>query len=249
MVIGIPTCRLFSFGLLSAALAVALSFGCGSDSSSDGGAPGDVVTTYSFDAEGKVWTESASVLESTSAPTGGNTIIIQLKPDEPVKEVSLNEVLLINSPSEPTLEIAGSDNPSGELHICKLVFEKVDANDFVVQDTDAVTFTAVNVVGDNSLQINVNPVNDVRCGRGGVAAIALGVPIGGTSSVLSSLVVTDTDGHQGLRDNRIKILGPSGDNGFIETLIVKNSSVFGRIELRHLRVQEFILDTVTVDNP
>lgn len=250
--------RMGFFMTAAVILAIWLSLGCGSsgtneEASISSNIVGDEMTTatFSYDTESESWFE-----DITSAPSNGkkagNTIVVQLKNDEPVKEVSLREVLLINSPTEPTLEIAGSDDPGGEIHICKLVFRRVEAKNFETEDVDVVTMTAVNVTGDNSLQIYVNPVNNVKCGRGGVAIIALGVPSAETSATatLSGTTLVLNEGkHQGLRDNRIKILGPSGgSDGYIETLIVEDSSVFGNIKLKHLRIQEFILDSVTVEN-
>lgn len=244
--------RGFLLGLVSLTFAIIFSFGCGAtNTSTEVDSPEDTTMTYSFDSEGEVWNENVNVLAVPNGDVGSNTIIIQLKENEPVKEISLKEVLLINSPNEPTLEIAGSNDPHGEIHICKLIFKKVESEEFHVEDTEAVSMAAINVKGDNSIEITVNPVNDVRCGRGGVAVLALGVPtseVAAAASEVGPLLVVDTDGHEGLLENRIKILGPTGNNGFIETLIVEDSSVFGRIELRHLRIQEFILDNVTVEN-
>jgi hypothetical protein len=48
--------------------------------------------------------------------------------------------------------------------------------------------------------------------------------------------------------NQVAILGPDGDDGFIETLILDHSSVFGRVELRNLQIKELIIDSVTVNH-
>jgi hypothetical protein len=47
---------------------------------------------------------------------------------------------------------------------------------------------------------------------------------------------------------QLRILGPPGAEGFIETLVLERSSVFGRIELRNLQIKELVLDSVTVQN-
>ena len=48
--------------------------------------------------------------------------------------------------------------------------------------------------------------------------------------------------------NKVEILGPRGDDGFIETLVLDHSSVFGRVELKNLKIKELIIDSVTVDH-
>jgi len=48
--------------------------------------------------------------------------------------------------------------------------------------------------------------------------------------------------------NQVSILGPEGYDGFIETLVLDHSSVFGRVELRNLKIKELIIDSVTVDH-
>jgi hypothetical protein len=186
--------------------------------------------------------------------TGSSTITVRLLPNEPVREITAREVLLVGSTAEPTLEIAGRDDPvtgtAGRIVICKLVLRKVDAVELKAVNTEAKTLDAVDVVAPGGSAIAVNPDLIVECGRGGAAVLALGVE----SVELGDLQPgtgqgpTQTEGREGVRMNRLRILGPPGAEGFIETLVLERSSVFGRIELRNLQIKELVLDSVTAQN-
>jgi hypothetical protein len=198
------------------------------------------------------------------APAGsssGSTLEVKLPPNEAVKLVVVREVQLVNSPTEPTLEIAGQDDSatglSGSIVICRMVIRKVDIEELVVENVQASHVTVVDFASEHGLDITVNPVNVIRCGRGGVGVLALGAettenlglldpfPV---ADVLGAVRVFSTEGKEGVRMNQVAILGPEGDEGFIETLILDHSSVFGRVELRNLQIKELIIDSVTVNH-
>jgi hypothetical protein len=188
---------------------------------------------------------------------GSSTITVRLLPNEPVKEITAREVLLVGSPVEPTLEIAGRDDPetgaTGRIVICKVVLRKVDAREIVAVNVDVKILTAADLVAPSGINIVVNPDLVVGCGRGGSAVLALGVERlelgdlqletgqGPTHAVA-------TEGREGVRLNRLRILGPPGAEGFIETLVLERSGVFGRIELRNLQIKELVVDAVTSQN-
>lgn len=52
----------------------------------------------------------------------------------------------------------------------------------------------------------------------------------------------------GLRVDRIVIVGPPGSDGFIEHLIVRQTSVFGKIDIEDVEIQNLILKDVTLDD-
>jgi hypothetical protein len=92
---------------------------------------------------------------------GSSTITVRLLPNEPVKEIAAREVLLVGSPLplEPTLEIAGQDDPAagttGRIVICKLVLRKVD-----IRDLAAVNVLVVQRgenLGENAQRIERRP--------------------------------------------------------------------------------------------
>jgi hypothetical protein len=198
----------------------------------------------------------ASVAAAQVSP-GSSTITVRLLPKEPVKEIAAREVLLVASPLEPTLEIAGQDDPAtgttGRIVICKVVLRKVDAQAIAAFNVEAQSLTAAGVVAPGGINVVVNPALVVDCGRGGTAVLALGVE----SLELGDLQpetaqgpthAVDTAGREGVRLSRLRILGPAGAEGFIESLVLERSSVFGRIELRNLQIKELVLDAVTAQN-
>jgi len=217
----------------------------------------DKTTSQTSEASNRDGTGTAHVVAAAVGATGSSTITASLLPNEPVKEIAAREVLLVGSPLEPTLEIAGRDDPAagttGRIVICKLVLRKVDARELAVVNVEAKILSAVDTFAPSPLNVVVNPDLVVDCGRGGVAVLALGVESleqgdlqaetgqGPTGSV-------DTKGREGVRLNQLRILGPPGAAGFIETLVLERSSVFGRIELRNLQIKELVLDSVTVQN-
>ena len=159
------------------------------------------------------------------------------------------------------VEIAGQDDSvtglSGSIVICKMIIRKVDIEELFVENVVASHVTVVNFASDQELKIIVNPVNVIRCGRGGVGVLALGtetpedpglLDLFPVADALGSVRVFSTQGKEGVRMNQVSILGPDGYDGFIETLILDHSSVFGRVELRNLKIKELIIDSVTVDH-
>jgi hypothetical protein len=200
----------------------------------------------------------AQLVAAAEGATGPSTITARLLPNEPVKEIAAREVLLVGSPLplEPTLEIAGQDDPAagttGRIVICKLVLRKVDARELAAVNVEIKILSAVDTVAP-PLNGLVNPNLVVDCGRGGIAVLALGVESleqgdlqAGTAQGPTAAV--NTEGREGVRLNQLRILGPPGAEGFIETLVLERSSVFGRIELRNLQIKELVLDSVTVQN-
>jgi hypothetical protein len=184
-----------------------------------------------------------------------STITARLLPNEPVKEIAAREVLLVGSPLEPTLEIAGQDDPAagttGRIVICKLVVRNVDARELAAVNVEAKFLSAVDTFAASPLNVVVNPDLVVDCGRGGIAVLALGVESleqGELQTGQGPTAAVNTEGREGVRLNRLRILGPPGAEGFIETLVLERSSVFGRIELRNLQIKELVLDSVTVQN-
>jgi len=199
---------------------------------------------------------TAHLVAAAVGATGSSTITATLLPNEPVKEIAAREVLLVGSLLEPTLEIAGQDDPAagttGRIVICKLVLRKVDARELAAVNVEIKILSAVDTVAP-PLNGLVNPNLVVDCGRGGIAVLALGVESleqgdlqAGTAQGPTAAV--NTEGREGVRLNQLRILGPPGAEGFIETLVLERSSVFGRIELRNLQIKELVLDSVTVQN-
>lgn len=233
-------------------IAVALA-GCEAGIRGDG-EPEDTTTTVSYDAINREWNQS---IERSQAQTGSpsNTIVVQLNEREPVREIILSEVLLVDSPSEPTLEIHGQDDlttgSSGRVIICELKLRKVDAEELRVANTKITQLAALNVALDEQ-EIQVDPVNVVRCGRGGVAVVALGGldtedDIGILDTRDSALLVLTAGGNAGFRANRIRILGPPGKDGFVEKVLIERTSVFGQFEINQAAVKRLVLETVTID--
>jgi len=198
-------------------------------------------------------------LVAAAGATGSSTITASLLPNEPVKEIAAREVLLAGSLQEPTLEIAGRDDPAagttGRIVICKLVLRKVDAGDLAAVNVEINSLSAVDIAVPNPLLVAlnglVNPGLVVDCGRGGTAVLALGVESLEQGDLQAETgqgptAAVNTEGREGVRLNQLRILGPPGAEGFIETLVMERSSVFGRIELRNLQIKELVLDNVTV---
>ena len=219
----------------------------------------DQTTSLASEASNSEGAGSAHLVAAAVDATGPSTITARLLPNEPVKEIAAREVLLVGSPVEPTLEIAGQDDPAagttGRIVICKLVLRKVDVKELTAANVEINSLSAVDIAVPNPLLVAlnslVNPALVVDCGRGGDAVLALGVESleqgdlqAATAQGPTSAV--NTGGREGVRLNRLRILGPPGAEGFIETLVLERSSVFGRIELRNLQIKELVLDSVTI---
>ena len=205
---------------------------------------------------------AAHLVAAAVGTTGPSTIAVRLLPNEPVKEIAAREVLLAGSPLplEPTLEIAGQVDPAGttgRIVICKLVLRKVDARELAAVNVEINSLSAVDIAVPNPLLVAlnglVNPDLVVDGGRGGTAVLALGVESLEQGDLQAETgqgptAAVNTEGREGVRLNQLRILGPPGAEGFIETLVLERSSVFGRIELRNLQIKELVLDSVTVQN-
>ena len=240
--------------LLCGALLLA-ACGSGGGTTAGSGSPQIKTTTVN-------WVDTSSVALIVDPSTrSSSTLEVKLPPNEAVKQVVVREVQLVNSPFEPTLLIAGRDDfllgSSGSIVICKMVIRKVDIEELVVENVQASHVTAVDFALGHDAFIEVNPVNVIRCGRGGGGVLALGAETTEDPGLLDRFPVADalgavrvfsTSGKEGVRMNQVAILGPEGYDGFIETLILDHSSVFGRVELRNLRIKELIIDSVTVDH-
>ncbi|MBI5508438.1 MAG: hypothetical protein HY903_06780 [Deltaproteobacteria bacterium] len=192
----------------------------------------------------KLWGEDRGGLETgRAAQVGGSsqTITVRLGPNEPLDSVTLRDTLLFATPTGPTLEIAGETDAAtgvvGRVVICRLTLKDVDAAELLAANVVVQTLTAIDVSLEDDPGIVVDPGTVVRCGRGGVATLSVGT---------ASDVAPESLGLTGARANRIRLLGPPGGEGFVESVVVERSSVFGRIELRNVQVQDVQLESVTV---
>jgi hypothetical protein len=218
----------------------------------------DKTTSQTSEASSRDGAGTANLVAAAAGVTGSSSITANLLPNEPVKEIAAREVLLVGgSPLEPALEIAGQDDlatgTTGRIVICKLVVRKVDARELVAVNVKVQSLSAVNTVLPPLLDIVVDPALVVDCGRGGIAVLALGVEsldLGDLQAETGqgSTTTVNTGRREGVRLNQLRILGPPDTEGFIETLVLERSSVFGRIELRNLQIKELVLESVTVQN-
>jgi len=223
----------------------------------------DKTSSQTSEASNSKGAGAAHLVAAAVEATGLSTITATLLPNEPVKEIAAREVLLVGSPQEPTLEIAGQaqvdpatgTTVTGRIVICKLVLRKVDARELAAVNVEINSLSAVDIAVPNPLLVAlnglVNPGLVVDCGRGGDAVLALGVEsleLGDLQTGIQQgpTAAVNTDGREGVLLNQLHILGPPGAEGFIETLVMERSSVFGRIELRNLQIKELVLDSVTI---
>jgi hypothetical protein len=252
--------------LLAALCGALLLAACGSgggttaDTTTVSVSPRVKTTAVTWDSANQRWVDASRLALAPAGSSSSSTLEVKLPPNEAVKLVVAREVQLVNSPTEPTLEIAGRDDSvtgsSGSIVICKMVVRKVDIEELIVENVQASRVTVVDFASEHGLNITVNPVNVIRCGRGGVGVLALGaettenlglLDLFPVADVLGAVRVFSTEGKEGVRMNQVAILGPEGYDGFIETLVLDHSSVFGRVELRNLKIKELIIDSVTVD--
>lgn len=218
--------------------------------------------TYVYDDNEERWVVSVESIPLPNNPDGttppkSNTIIINIKANDPVKLIAIDEAI-IKQGNEPLLEINGHDSGLfGELNIAKLVFDKVDAETLTVDNTTAVKVELQNVAADdNELDIDIDVVNVVRAGRGGTSVLFLGTSqsaLFDESKILSGLSSSDIVNlleitKDGLRVDRIRILGPSSGTGFIEKIIVTRTSVFGDILVDNVNINELVLKDVSLDD-
>jgi len=245
-------------GLCGALLLAACGGGGGTTSDS----PQVKTTTVNWDSVNQRWVDTSSVALLVDGSTrSSSTLEVKLPPEEAVKQVVVREVQLVNTPSEPTLKIAGRDDlltsSSGSITICTMIVRKVDIEELIVENVQASHVTVVDFASEHGLDISVTPVNVIRCGRGGVGVLALGAETTENGNLLDLFPIADllgevrvfrTEGKEGVRMNKVEILGPEGHDGFIETLVLDHSSVFGRVELKNLKIKDLIIDSVTVDH-
>lgn len=220
------------------------------------------ITSYSYDPVKEEWVKtnhSVRLPPNTdgSQPRSSHTIEIKLNDDNPVKAIWIEEALIIGG-DEPLLEIRGESGfaDSSKIRICNLVLQKVDAEELEIDDTDVVRIEAVNVVGDDSeIDIHVEVVNVIRCGRGAASTLFLGVRREELIDKIANVVLEGREiirgiprRETGLRVDRISIIGPDSGTGFIEHMIIRHTSVFGKIEIRGVEVQNLLLMDVTVED-
>lgn len=219
-----------------------------------------VTTSYRFDPINEEWvktveTEKLPPNPDGSQPEGSHTIVIYLDEDEPIKGIWIEEALIIGDESGSLLEVRGrhSATSSGKIVICNLLMQKVDAEELEI-DAKVTHVEFINVVvDDDELDIDLEVKNVIHCGRGGASALFLGV---GRRELADKIDDIDEffefpEGlprrETGLRVDRIVIVGPSGSDGFIEHLIIRQTSVFGKIEVEDVGIQSLTLKDVTLD--
>ncbi len=227
----------------------------------------DNTTVYRYDPVEERWVKT--VLEipipdnsDGSRPPGHHTIEIHLDEDNPVKAILIEEALIIDESggTGPLLEILGHDPAGlgdGKINIGTLAFIEVDAERLEI-DADVVRVTLENVVAeDDELDLDLNIVNVVRTGRGAASTLLLGIS---RFSLLEKFGTASDDlelerrrrgitGREtGLRVDRIRIIGPDNGTGFVETLVILQSSVFGKIEVADVKIQDLILEQVSLDD-
>jgi len=254
-------------GLLLAALCGALLLSsCGGGGGTTTDSPQVKTTNVTWDSVNQSWVETSSLALIVDGSTRSSSELkVELPADEAVKQVVVTEVQLVNSHSEPTLKIAGRDSlgadgvtilSSGDITICTLVVRKVDIEELVVENVQASRVTVVDFASEHGLDVKITPVNVIRCGRGGVGVLALGAETSENGDLLDfgigvsqdAVRFFNTAGKEGVRMNKVEVLGPEGGDGFIETFIIDHSSVFGKVELKNLKIKELIIESVTVDH-
>ncbi|MBI2852825.1 MAG: hypothetical protein HYX84_06975 [Chloroflexi bacterium] len=224
--------------------------------------PKAVTTIYNYDAAAERWVKTAYSVplplnEDGSKPRSSNTLIINVREDEPIKEILIEETLIIGG-NEPLLEIRGHEDNltgTGKLKIGELKFIKVDAEELDIDDTKVVRITMQNVVADdNELDIDVDIVNVVRILRGASSVLRLGISrldqAVKNRDAPDDLMKEDAifPRETGMRVDRIRILGPDSGKAFIERLVIRRTGVAGRIEVRDVEIQDLILIDVTLDD-
>jgi len=215
-----------------------------------------VTTTYIYDEAQEKWVKSVVEVElpknsDGSYPRGSNTIEIRLDENDPVKKIVIAEALIIRG-NEPLLEIVGHDSTGtdGKINIGTLTFKRIDAEELDI-DADVVRTSTANVAAeDNELDLDLEVVNVVRTGRGGPSTLYIGINAGDDLPELQDdprVTFADRE-KKGLRADRIRIIGPDTGTGFIETLTIRDSSVFGRIDVRDVEIQNLVLQDIFLDD-
>lgn len=224
---------------------------------SDQEIPRDMTTNYWYDPQDERWVSTVEEVKVSpnaggSIPQGTHTIIINVDENNPVKQIIIDEALVINPSSSDPLLLIGSDNTS-KINIGTLRFQTVDAERLEI-DADVVDVELQDVVAkDDELHLDLDVVNVVRTARGAASSLFLGV---GRTAILERLDlsvdleedVKISSKETGLRVDRIRILGPSSGTGFIETLIIARSSVQGEIDVRNVNIHSLIMKNVSLDD-
>lgn len=221
-------------------------------------------TVFRYDRTNDRWVKT--VMETVipdnpdgTHPPGHHTIEIYIDEDNPVKEILIEEALIIypSGSGEPLLEIKGhepSASGNGTLNIGTLSFLNVDAEEMKI-DADIMRVTLQNVVAnDDELDLDLRVVNVVRTGRGAASSLLLGLNrvqrqdkfFTGEDIGVGSRGFTEREA--GLRVDRIRIIGPDSGTGFVELITIKQSSVFGKIEVDDVEIQDLVLQQVVLDD-
>jgi hypothetical protein len=226
------TVRRIGFGISAAAFLTATA--CGASALSSGSEePKDVVVIYNYDSEASNWvSETITVRSSLSggvATAGGNTVVIQLRADTPIKEITIDGGFVIGG-SDPIFDIDGDPEESGggSIRIGTLFMDNVDARRLEIRDTQVVSTNMTNVVAQSS---------DLVLATTTVAVILVER---GSSSVLS---------FNNFRVDRIRILGAGGGNNdtHLERLTVTNSAFMGSIRIEDAKIEHLILKNVSLE--
>lgn len=258
MIIGIPI-----------AIVLLLTGGVGTWVAIDEDTPKDVTTTYFYDPENEQWIKNEVVVKLPDSPNGTkpkgtNTIIIRVQEDNPVKLIWIAETAIIRKgvATTPLLEINGDEfnTTSSKLNIGQLLFKEVDAQDFRADNNvEVMRFSLSNVVAeDDELKLDLDIVNTVRIMRGAASSLFLGQSRRDADDIGENLIdVERTDGisflainarENGLRVDKIRILGPSTGIGFIEDIVVWRTGVDGEIEIKNVEIQDLVLKDVVLDD-
>ncbi len=215
-------------------------------------------TIYRYDPVEERWVKTVLEIPIPDNPDGSrppshHTIEIRLDEDNPVKAILIEEALIIDM-SDSIGPLLGY---YGEINIGTLVFIEVDAEELWIE-ADVVRTTMENVVAkDDELDLDLDIVNVVRIGRGAASTLLLGIArdsllqkfgTAGEDLELARRRQGITGRETGLRADRIRIIGPESGTGFIESIIILQSSVFGKVEVQDVKIQDLILEQVSLDD-
>ncbi|MBI2934828.1 MAG: hypothetical protein HYY29_04580 [Chloroflexi bacterium] len=211
----------------------------------------DIVTTYSYDIPRERWIKQTQLVEPQNPLRRNNTIIVRLENDNPVKEIVIDEAI-ISTGSQPLLVIDGKFDATmtGKIHIGVLKFKQVDAAELEIV-ADVVRVQIQNTVArDDELRLELTPVNVVRIGRGGATSLFLGRDWDAERQDEQDDEKKDKKEKRvtGLRVDRIVIKGPQAGVGFVESITIKRTGVFGKIDIRNVAIQDLILQDVSLDD-
>ncbi len=256
------TLRFVRFGILAAIIILA-AIALAGTLSQNSRTPLETTSTYTFDPIEEQWVKAVTTISlppnpDGSQPKGSHTVIIRLQEDNPIKTIWIEEALIIGDELvSPLLDIDGDPISSSisSIRICTMLLQHVDAEELEFHDTEVVRLTMENVVADgDELDIDVEVVNVIGCGRGGASTLFLGVSREDVQLRVIDLLDLDdlvpgiSSDETGLRVDHIRILGPDSGNGSIENLIIRRTSVFGKIEVEDVEIKDLFLKNVTIDD-